>query len=50
MFENVEVVEWKRAGDGMPRSREEMAAVMGFWARRLGRGRMRAPEGWVEVG
>ena len=48
-FGKVEYVRWEREGDAMPRNREEMTLVMRFLAGNL-RGRMRAPEGWTEVG
>ena len=48
-FENVEYVKWNRAGDGMPRHREEMLPIMRFFARRL-RSRKGVPEGSVEIG
>lgn len=35
VFECVEDKKWPRAGDGMPRSREEMRPVMEVFARRL---------------
>lgn len=47
-FESVEVVRWKRAGDGMARNREEMLPIMRFFARRL-RSRAGVPEEAVEV-
>ncbi|KAK0651609.1 hypothetical protein B0T16DRAFT_404300 [Cercophora newfieldiana] len=34
-FEEVKVVRWKRADDGMPRSREEVLPMMEFFAERL---------------
>ena len=48
-FENVEYVKWNRAGDGMPRSREEMLPIMRFFARRL-KSRKGVPECSVEIG
>lgn len=34
-FSEVKVVRWKRAGDGMPRDREEAMPMMQFLAQRL---------------
>ncbi|KAL8722989.1 MAG: hypothetical protein Q9225_000605 [Loekoesia sp. 1 TL-2023] len=34
-FQVVEYVKWPRAGDGMPRNRDEMLPIMKFFARRL---------------
>lgn len=48
-FHNVEYQKWSRAGDGMPRNRDEMLPIMRFFARRL-RSRAGVPEGSVEVG
>lgn len=48
-FQNVEYQNWHRAGDGMPRNREEMLPIMRFFACRL-RSRAGVPEGSVEVG
>ncbi|KAL9134790.1 MAG: hypothetical protein Q9175_004029 [Cornicularia normoerica] len=48
-FQNVEYQKWNRAGDGMPRNRNEMLPIMRFFARRL-RSRAGVPEGSVEVG
>ncbi|KAK4691304.1 hypothetical protein P7C71_g5664, partial [Lecanoromycetidae sp. Uapishka_2] len=48
-FENVEYQKWGRAGDGMPRNREEMLPIMRFLARRL-RSRRGVPEDSVEIG
>ncbi|KAL6722349.1 hypothetical protein ACLMJK_001456 [Lecanora helva] len=48
-FKNVEYQKWNRAGDGMPRSRDEMLPIMRFFARRL-RSRRGVPEGSIEVG
>lgn len=48
-FQNVEYQKWSRAGDGMPRNRDEMLPIMRFFARRL-RSRAGVPEGSVEVG
>ncbi|PWY96394.1 hypothetical protein BO94DRAFT_619529 [Aspergillus sclerotioniger CBS 115572] len=47
-FEFVEVVRYKRKGDGMPRNREEMTPIMAFLARRL-RSYKGVPEGSVEI-
>lgn len=47
-FEFVEVHEYKRRGDTMPRSREEMLPVMQFFGRRL-RSWQGVPEGSVEL-
>ena len=47
-FENIEYQKWNRAGDGMPRNREEMLPIMRFFARRL-RSRAGVPKGSVEV-
>ena len=49
MFEFVQCTKWKRNGDGMPRSREEMLPIMHFFSRRL-RSRRGVPEGSVELG
>ena len=48
-FQNVEYHKWNRAGDGMPRNRDEMLPIMRFFARRL-RSRAGVPEGSVEIG
>lgn len=48
-FQTVEYHKWNRAGDGMPRSRDEILPIMRFFARRL-RSRKGVPEGSVEVG
>jgi len=45
-FGDVQFVQWKRAGDGMPSNREEMLPIMQFFAKRL---RSRAPRGTVEI-
>lgn len=45
-FNAVEYVKWDRAGDGMPRVRGEMMALMRFWGRRI---RGPVPEGMEEV-
>ncbi|RAK98916.1 alpha/beta hydrolase [Aspergillus ibericus CBS 121593] len=47
-FEFVEVVRYKRRGDGMPKNREEMTPIMAFLARRL-RSYKGVPEGSVEI-
>ena len=47
-FQNVEYQKWNRAGDGMPRNRDEMLPIMRFFARRL-RSRAGVPEGSVEI-
>lgn len=46
---SVEYHKWKRAGDGMPKDREEMLPIMRFFARRLRSG-TGVPEGSVEIG
>ena len=46
---HVEYHKWDRAGDGMPRNRDEMLPIMRFFARRL-RSRKGVPEGSIEVG
>lgn len=48
-FQNVEYHKWNRAGDSMPRNREEMLPIMRFFARRL-KSRKGVPEGSVEIG
>ncbi|KAL4967758.1 alpha/beta hydrolase [Aspergillus stella-maris] len=48
VFEFVETHEYKRRGDTMPRSREEMMPVMRFFGRRL-RSWTGVPEGAVEI-
>lgn len=48
-FQNVEYHKWNRAGDGMPRDRDEMLPIMRFFARRLRSGQG-VPEGSVEIG
>ena len=48
-FQSVEYQKWDRAGDGMPRNRNEMLPIMRFFARRL-RSRAGVPEGSVEIG
>ncbi|KAF2269471.1 phospholipase/Carboxylesterase superfamily protein [Lojkania enalia] len=47
-FEFVEIKEWKKTGDGMPSSREEMLPIMQFFARRL-RSNQGVPTGSVEL-
>jgi predicted esterase len=47
-FEYVEIQEWKKNGDGMPSSREEMLPIMQFFARRL-RSTKGVPAGSVEL-
>lgn len=48
-FQVVEYVKWPRAGDGMPRNRDEMLPIMMFFARRL-RSRSGVPKDAVEIG
>lgn len=48
VFQHVEVKEWKKNGDGMPASREEMLPIMQFFARRL-RSTRGVPVGSVEL-
>ena len=48
-FQSVEYQKWNRAGDGMPRNRDEMLPIMRFFARRL-KSRAGVPEGSVEIG
>lgn len=48
LFQYVQVVEWKKAGDSMPSSREEMMPIMEFFSRRL-RSTKGVPEGSVEI-
>lgn len=48
-FESVEYRKWGRAGDGIPRSRDEMLPIMRFFARHL-RSRRGVPEGSAEIG
>lgn len=48
-FQNVEYHKWNRAGDGMPRTRDEMLPIMRFFAHRL-RSQAGVPEGSVEIG
>jgi predicted esterase len=47
-FDNVEVKDWKRNGDGMMSNREEMMPIMQFFARRL-LSRRGVPAGSVEL-
>ena len=47
-FENIDYHKWNRAGDGMPRNREEMLPIMRFFARRL-RSRAGVPKDSVEI-
>ena len=47
-FENIEYQKWNRAGDGMPRNREEMLPIMRFFARRL-RSRAGVPKDSAEI-
>jgi predicted esterase len=47
-FEFVEVKEWSKVGDGMPRNRQEMLPIMQFFARRL-RSSRGVPAGSVEL-
>ncbi|MCJ1247979.1 hypothetical protein MMC30_005194 [Trapelia coarctata] len=49
IFPFTEYKKWPRAGDGMPRTREEMFPIMEFFSRRL-RSRRGVPEGSVEIG
>jgi len=48
-FDFVELKEWKKVGDGMPNSRDEMMPIMQFFARRL-RSMKGVPKGSVEIG
>ena len=48
-FDFVEYKRWNKAGDSMPRNREEMLPIMQFFARRL-RSRRGVPKGSVEIG
>lgn len=48
-FQSVEYHKWQRAGDSMPRNRDEILPIMRFFARRL-QSRMGVPEGSVQVG
>ncbi|KAF2125474.1 alpha/beta-hydrolase [Dothidotthia symphoricarpi CBS 119687] len=47
-FEFIEIKEWKKVGDGMPSSRDEMLPIMQFLARRL-RSMRGVPAGSVEL-
>jgi predicted esterase len=47
-FDFVDIKEWRKTGDGMPASRDEMMPIMQFWARRL-RSRRGVPKGSVEI-
>ena len=49
VFEFVEHRRWRRPGDSMPRSRDEMMPIMQFFARRL-KSRQGVPDGSVELG
>ncbi|KAL9027094.1 MAG: hypothetical protein Q9196_004338 [Gyalolechia fulgens] len=48
-FQVVEYVRWPKAGDSMPRNRDEMLPIMKFFARRL-QSRSGVPEGAIELG
>ena len=48
-FQSVEYHRWDKAGDGMPRNRDEMLPIMRFFARRL-KSRAGVPDGSVEIG
>jgi predicted esterase len=48
-FEVVEMHQWKKGDDSMPKNREEAMPMMGFFARRL-RSRQGVVEGAVEIG
>ncbi|KAI4678428.1 uncharacterized protein J4E84_008683 [Alternaria hordeiaustralica] len=48
-FQYIEFKEWKKNGDGMPSSRDEMLPIMQFFARRL-RSTRGVPAGSVEIG
>jgi predicted esterase len=48
VFEFLEVKEWRKIGDGMPRNRDEMLPIMQFFARRL-RSVKGVPAGSVEI-
>lgn len=48
LFEYVEVVDWKKAGDSMPGNRDEMMPIMQFFAKRL-RSTRGVPEGSMEI-
>ena len=47
-FQYIEFKEWKKNGDGMPSSRDEMLPIMQFFARRL-RSTRGVPAGSVEI-
>ena len=47
-FQFVEYQKWNRAGDGMPRNRDEMLPIMRFFARRL-KSQAGVPEGSTEI-
>lgn len=47
-FESVQVIEWRKRGDGMPSNRDEMMPIMQFFARRL-RSTRGVPKGAVEI-
>lgn len=49
VFASVEIKRYRRAGDGMPRDRDEMMPIMQFFARRL-RSSKGVPKGSVEIG
>ncbi|MCJ1234384.1 hypothetical protein MMC14_002345 [Varicellaria rhodocarpa] len=49
VFEFVQHTKWKKRGDGMPQSREEMMSIMQFFSRRL-KSRTGVPEGSIEIG
>lgn len=49
VFEFVEVKRYRKAGDSMPASRDEMLPIMQFFSRRL-RSTKGVPAGSVEVG
>jgi predicted esterase len=48
VFESVQLNRYKRSGDTMPRSRDEMYPIMQFFARRL-KSSAGVPEGSVEL-
>jgi len=48
-FEYVEVKRYRRPGDNMPNSRDEMMPIMQFFSRRL-RSTKGVPKGSVELG
>jgi predicted esterase len=47
-FDYIEFKEWKKNGDGMPSSRDEMLPIMQFFARRL-RSTRGVPAGSIEI-